>query len=215
MATVAMDVERQLANRATELKFDLTRLALYGEKSASSGSDTVYRTCGGMRYWTRANGITNSSSQALVVDCLNTHNKSVVDLGKYANRLAVGTDLVGSIAGYRFVEPPDARVGHHGRLHGPGSPSRAGERCDGDVDGRVKTGDLFLYNSDQVSMHPFAGSGMFVIAATDFVDGTKRRLGAEWGLQFRNPEASAYLEQDLSDGLERAGGTPLGPQPFY
>jgi hypothetical protein len=61
------------------------------------------------------------------------------------------------------------------------------------VDGRVKTGDLFLYNSDQVSMHPFAGSGMFVIAATDFVDGTKRRLGAEWGLQFRNPEASAYL----------------------
>jgi hypothetical protein len=42
-------------------------------------------------------------------------------------------------------------------------------------------------------MHPFTGSGMFVIAATDFVDGVKRRLGGEWGLKFRNPEASAFV----------------------
>jgi len=193
MATVAMDVERQLANRATELKFDLTRLALYGEKSASSGSDTVYRTCGGMRYWTRSNGITNSSSQALSWTVLNTINKSVVDLGKYANRLVVGTDLVGSIAGIdssnRRMLESDTMAGYtvqEVRL-AQGNVVRVV------VDGRVKTGDGFLYNSDQVSMHPFAGSGMFVIAATDFVDGTKRRLGAEWGLQFRNPEASAYF----------------------
>ena len=193
MATVAMDVERQLANRATELKFDLTRLALYGEKSASSGSDTVYRTCGGMRYWTRSNGITNSSSQALAWSVLNTVNKSVVDLGKYANRLVCGTDLVGSIAGFdssnRRMLESDTQAGYtvqEVRL-AQGNVVRV------IVDGRVKTGDAFLYNADQVSMHPFAGSGMFVIAATDFVDGTKRRLGAEWGLQFRNPEASAYI----------------------
>jgi hypothetical protein len=61
------------------------------------------------------------------------------------------------------------------------------------VDGRVKLGDAFLYSKEQVSMHPFAGSGMFVIAATDFVDGVKRRLGAEWTLRFRNPEVGVYL----------------------
>lgn len=193
MATVAMDVERQLANRATELKFDLSRMALYGEKSASAGSDTVYRTCGGMRYWIRANGVTNSSSEALSWSVLNTHNKSIVDLGKYANRVAIGTDLVGSIAG---IDSSNRRMLESDRTAGYTVQEvvlAQGNAVNVIVDGRVKAGDCFLYNSDQVSMHPFAGSGMFVIAATDFVDGVKRRLGSEWGLKFRNPEAAALL----------------------
>ena len=33
----------------------------------------------------------------------------------------------------------------------------------------------------------------FVIAATDFTDGVKRRIGSEIGLKFRNPEGAAYL----------------------
>jgi hypothetical protein len=193
MATVAMDVERQLANRAIELKFDLSRMALYGEKSSSAGSDTVYRTCAGMRYWIRTAGVTNSSSEALSWSVLNTHNKTVVDLGKYANRVTIGTDLVGSIAGIdssnRRMLESDTQAGYSVQA----VRLAQGNVVDVIVDGRVKTGDLFLYNSDQVSLHPFAGSGMFVIAATDFVDGVKRRLGAEWGLQFRNPEASALL----------------------
>jgi hypothetical protein len=193
MATVAMDVERQLANRAIELKFDLSRMTLYGEKSSSAGSDTVYRTCGGMRYWIRTNGVTNSSSEQLTWTVLNTHNKSVVDLGKYPNRVTIGTDLVGSIAGIdssnRRMLESDTQAGYTVQA----VRLAQGNVVNVIVDGRVKTGDLFLYNSDQVSLHPFTGSGMFVIAATDFVDGVKRRLGAEWGLQFRNPEAAAYL----------------------
>lgn len=193
MATVAMDVERQLANRAIELKFDLTRMALYGEKSASAGSDTVYRTCGGMRYWMRTAGFTSSTSEALAWTVLNTQNKKVVDVGKYPNRFACGTDLVGSIAGIdssnRRMLESDTQAGYTVQA----VRLAQGNVVNVVVDGRVKTGDGFLYNSDQVSMHPFAGSGMFVIAATDFVDGVKRRLGCEWGLQFRNPEASVYL----------------------
>jgi hypothetical protein len=61
------------------------------------------------------------------------------------------------------------------------------------IDGRVNPGDAFLYAADQVSMHPFVGSGMFVIAATDFVDGVKRRLGAEWGLKVQHPECGMWL----------------------
>lgn len=194
MATVALDVERQLANRAIELKFDLTRMALYGEKSASSGSDTVYRTCGGMRYWIRDNsGITSSTSEALAWSVLNTHNKTAVDRGKYHDTLVIGTDLVGSVAGIdssnRRMLESDVQAGYtiqQIRL-------AQGNTVNVVVDGRVKTGDAFLYSKDQVSMHPFAGSGMFVIAATDFVDGVKRRLGAEWTLRFRNPEVGVYL----------------------
>jgi hypothetical protein len=197
MATNAMDVARQLANRGIELKFDLTRMALYGEKSASSGSDTVYRTCGGMRHWVNAaSGITNSVSTALVysgANSLNAVNTSVVNLGKYPNRLVVGTDLAATIAGFdasvRRLLESDTQVGYTvNRL-----TLAQGNVVDVVVDGRVGTGDAFLFNSDQVSMHPFVGSGMFVIAATDFVDGVKRRLGSEWGLKFRNPEAAAYI----------------------
>lgn len=197
MATAAMDVARQLADRATELRFDLTRMTLYGEISASGGSDTVYRRCGGMRYWIRdKSGVTNSVSAAFAysgTDSLNAINKSVVDKGKYPDRLAIGTDLVSAIAGFdssaRRLLESDRSVGYSVqelRLH-------QGNTVKIVVDGRVDTGDAFLWSGDQVSMHPFTGSGMFVIAATDFVDGVKRRLGAEWGLRFRNPEAAAFI----------------------
>ena len=197
MATNAMDVARQLANRGVELKFDLTRMALYGEKSASSGSDSVYRTCGGMRHWIgAASGITNSVATALIysgANSLNVVNTSVVNLGKYPNKLVVGTDLAATIAGFdssvRRLLESDTQVGYTvNRL-----TLAQGNVVDVVVDGRVGTGDAFLFNSEQVSMHPFVGSGMFVIAATDFVDGVKRRLGSEWGLKFRNPEAAAYI----------------------
>jgi uncharacterized protein YqkB len=194
MATIALDVSRQLANRAIELKFDLTRMALYGEKSSSAGSDTVYRTCGGMRSWIRDNsGITSSTSEALAWSVLNTHNKTAVDRGKYHDTLTVGTDLVGSLAAIdssnRRMLESDTQAGYtiqQVRL-------AQGNVVNIVVDGRVKTGDAFLYSKEQVSLHPFAGSGMFVIAATDFVDGVKRRLGAEWTLRFRNPEVGVYL----------------------
>jgi hypothetical protein len=198
MATNAMDVARQLANRGVELKFDLTRMALYGEPSASAGSDTVYRTCRGMRSWNAtASGITNSVSAALTYstdsNSLNALNTRVVNVGKYPNRLVVGTDLAATIAGFdstvRRLLESDTQVGYTvNRL-----TLAQGNVVDLVVDGRVGTGDAFLFNSEQVSMHPFVGSGMFVIAATDFVDGVKRRLGSEWGLKFRNPEASAYI----------------------
>jgi hypothetical protein len=194
MATVAMDVERQLANRAVELKFDLTRMGIYGEKSSSSGSDTVYRTCGGIRSHIRDNsGVVSSTSEALAWSVLNTHNKTAVDRGKYHDTLLIGTDLVGSVAGIdasnRRMLESDTQAGYtvqQIRL-------AQGNLVNVIVDGRVNTGDAFLYSKEQVSMHPFVGSGMFVIAATDFTDGVKRRLGAEWGLKFRNPEVGVYL----------------------
>lgn len=194
MATIAMDVERQLANRGTELKFDLTRAGIYGEIAGTpAGSDTVYRTMKGMRAHFRQYGITNSTAQALSYANLNTINTTAVNTGKYPTRLLSGTDLVASVAGYdsanrRLVET-DTDVGYQVQR----ITLNQGNVVDYVIESRINTGDAFLYSDDQVSMHPFVGSGMFVIAATDFVDGVKRRLGAEWGLKVMHPECGTWL----------------------
>jgi hypothetical protein len=194
MATVALDVDRQLANRAIELKFDITRVGLYGEKSASSGSDTVYRTCGGMRNWIRDNGgVVDSTAASLTSTNINSNNKTLVDRGKYVDTLLLGTDLVYQVAAIdssnRRLLESDTQVGYTVQQ----VVLQQGNVVNIVIDGRVKTGDVFLYDSGAVTMHPFAGSGMFVIAATDFTDGVKRRIGSEIGLKFRNPEGAAYL----------------------
>lgn len=195
MATNALDVDRQLANRAIELKRYWTSICLYGEKSASAGSDTVYRTTLGMRGWIRDNsGVVTSTSEALALSVLNTHNKTVVDLGSYPNTLLIGTDLVGSVnaidASNRRLVESDRKVGYavNRVLLGQGNEVEVV------VDGRMRTGDAFLYRKDDVSLRPLVGGAMFVIAATDFTDGVKRRIGSEMGVEFRHPEAAVYLK---------------------
>lgn len=194
MATNALDVERQLANRAIELKFDLTRAGIYGVLAGTAaGSDTVYRTMKGMRAHILQYGISNSTAQPLSQANLNSINTTNVNVGKYPNRLLIGTDLVGSVAGFdsanRRLVNTDTTVGYQVQK----VLLNQGNEVDVIIEGRVKTGDAALYSADQVSMHPFVGSGMFVIAATDFVDGVKRRLGAEWGLKFMHPEAATWM----------------------
>jgi hypothetical protein len=193
MATIAMDVERQLANRGIELKFDLTRACIYGEQSGTAaGSDTAYRTMKGMRAHFRQYGLTNSTAESLGTS-LNAYNTTAVNTGKYPDRLLIGTGLVSSISAIdstlrRLVET-DTEVGYQVQT----IQLQQGNKVEVIIDGRVNTGDAFLYAADQVTAHPFVGSGMFVIAATDFVDGVKRRLGAEWGLKVQHPECGTWL----------------------
>lgn len=194
MATVAMDVDRQLANRAKEMKRSWTRIALYGEKSSSAGSDSVYRTTLGLRGWIRDNsGVTNATSEALSLTNLNSVNKSIVDKGEYVDTLLVGTDLVGSInsieASNRRLIESDRKVGYHVERVLLGQ----GNEVDVVIDGRVDTGDAFLYPKNNLRWRPLQGAAMFVIAATDFVDGVKRRIGSEAGIECRQPEAGGYL----------------------
>lgn len=196
MATVQMQdfVGRQLENRAIELKIGLSRAILYSEKSASAGSQTVYRTMAGLRNWVRDNsGITNSASAALSYANLNTYNKSSVDKGVFSDMLVIGTDLVGSVTGYdsgnRRLLESDRVAGYTIQevLLNQGNSVRVV------VDPRVKTGDAFLLSSERITVVPLNGRGMFVIAAVDFTDAKKRRVLGEWTMEVRNPEAQTYL----------------------
>jgi hypothetical protein len=194
MATIAMDVSRQLANRAKELKRYWTSIAIYGEKSASAGSDSVYRTTNGLRAFIRENsGILHATGEALSLTNLNAVNLSIVNKGEYVNTLLIGTDLVNSVnaidASNRRLVESDREVGYFVERVLLGQ----GNEVEVVIDGRVNPGDAFLYPKEKLRWRPLKGGAMFVIAATDFVDGTKRRVGSEAGMEVRQPEAMGYL----------------------
>lgn len=194
MATTALNdwVAHQLANRAIEMKINLTRALLYSEPSSAAGSDTVYRTMGGLRYWLRTNG-TNVASAALTLATLNTNNTTLVKAGVYPDTLLIGPDLVSSVAAFeasnrRLVES-DRQVGYMVQE----IQLNQGNSCRIVVDGRVNAGEAFLFVKDSFIPKPLDGRGMFTIAAVDFTDGKKRRVLGEWTNEFRHPEAGAYF----------------------
>jgi hypothetical protein len=123
---------------------------------------------------------------------LNLNNKLVVDKGVFVNTLAIGTDLVGSIQGIdssnRRLRESDTTVGYVVQ----DVVLAQGNSVQVVVDARVKPGDYFLFDRDRVAFRPLGDRAMFVIAATDFVDGKKRRILGEWTSEVRNPQAIAY-----------------------
>lgn len=185
---------RQLAARATEWKINATRHFVYSEDINDDGSDSAYRAMAGMRSQIRDNsGVTDSTSEPLAYSVLNEHNKSVVDKGVFPDRLLIGTDLVGSVSGIdssvRRLRESDSQVGYVVQevLLNQGNMVKVV------VDPRVNAGDALLYTNEKVTPKPLNGRAFFVIAATDFVDGKKRRVLGEWTLEFRHPQAAAYL----------------------
>jgi hypothetical protein len=200
MATNALQdwVAHQLANRAIEMKINLTRALLYSEVSASAGSDTVYSTMGGLRYWLRTNSAANNvATGTFSMAQVNSTNTKLVKLGVYADTLLIGPDLVSGTNGVasfdatlrRLVES-DRQVGYMVQevLLNQGNSVRVV------VDGRVNTGDAFLLVRDNFIPMPVNGRGMFTIAAVDFTDGKKRRVLGDWTNEFRHPEAAgAYF----------------------
>ena len=197
MATNEMQdfFSHQLANRAIEMKINLTRGLLYSEPSGTSaGSDTVYRSMKGIRSLINNNsGVSNASSEAFSYAVANLHNKAVVDKGVFPDLLVVGTDLVGSIAGIdstvRRLRESDKQVGYTVQE----ILLNQGNMVQVVVDSRVKTGDFFLLSKERLAAKPLNGRGMFVIDAKDFSDGKKARVLGEWTVEMRNPETGAYL----------------------
>jgi hypothetical protein len=195
MATAAMQdqVAHQLQNRMIEWKRDFTRILLYSEK-VGPGSDTQYRSLGGLRYWIKsASGQTYSTAGTFGTTALNTVNTAIVNLGAYPDTLVIGTDLVASVnaieATNRRLLESDTKAGYVVNQ----VLLAQGNAVDVVVDPRVRASDAFLLCKDRVKARPLAGRAMFTIAGQDWVDGKKRRILGEWGLELRQPQVAAYL----------------------
>lgn len=185
----------QLANRMIEWNRVFSRNVLYSEKNVTAaGSDTSLRSFGGMRYWARDNsGVVDSASGAMSWANLNTQNLVVVNKGETGlDTLLTGPDLTGTIATFdstlRRLRESDTQVGY---------TVQEIQLANGNIvelvqDGRVKTGDYFLYKRANVRALPLQTRAMISIVPRDAVDGRKGRILGEWTLEVQHPETLIY-----------------------
>lgn len=197
MATDEMQdwVVHQLANRAIEMKINLTRALLYSEQVAggSAGSDTVYRSMKGLYPWGRDFG-NKTTAGTFSYSVLNTANKVAIDLGVQPDTLVIGTDLVAGTHGIASFDSSNRRLLESTTQVGYMVNEillQHGNSVGVVIDPRVRAGDAFLFDKSRFIPLPYNESGMFTIAATDFTDGTKRRVLGEWTNEARN--ASTFL----------------------
>lgn len=199
MATTALAdwVTHQLVNRSIEMKINLTRALLYSEFSGvgSAGSDTVYRTMKGLYPWGRDFG-NKTATGTFSYSVLNTSNKVAIDLGVQPDTLLIGTDLVAGTHGITSFDSSNRRLLESDKQVGYMVNQillQHGNSVDVIIDPRVRKGDAFLFDKSRFNPIPFVDSAMFTIAATDFTDGTKRRVLGEWTNECRNPSAVLVL----------------------
>ena len=88
-AGVADEFTFQVARRLMEAMRELDMALVLGIKSASAGSDTVYRSMGGILEFA-ATGNTTTTSEALTLSVVNQLAKDIWDDGGYPNFILVG-----------------------------------------------------------------------------------------------------------------------------
>lgn len=90
-AGVADEYTFQIARRLMEIMRELDSSVINGIKSADAGSDTSYRSMGGLVEFVSANGgNTNSTSEALSLGVVNAMAKQIWDDGGVPNFILVG-----------------------------------------------------------------------------------------------------------------------------
>lgn len=90
-AGVADEFTFQVARRLMEAMRELDMALVLGIKSASAGSDTVYRSMGGIIEWAnQATGNLNTTSEALTLSVVNAMAEQIWNDGGYPNFILVG-----------------------------------------------------------------------------------------------------------------------------
>lgn len=187
-------VARQLAWRMVEFKVGMTRAIAYAPL-LGPGSDSVYRAMGSLRYWAaNGSGTIDTAVGTLNGTPLNLNNSTLVGLGGSPDMLACHHALSTSLAtidssNRRMIES-ETRVGYFVQE----VTLDLGNTVEIVLDNRLVTGDAFMFQADKIHVRPYSDRAMFVIAATDFTDGVKRRVLGEWGLEVHNPSLLAHLQ---------------------
>lgn len=100
-AGVADEFTFQIARRMMELERELDSSVVIGIKSASTGSDSVYRTMGGLiEYCSQTGGNLNSSSEDLTPSVINAMVKQIWDDGGNPNFILVSGIQKQKISGF-------------------------------------------------------------------------------------------------------------------
>lgn len=99
-AGVADEFTFQVARRLMEAMRELDSSLVNGIKSASAGSDSVYRSMGGIIEFVSAGGNTDTASEALSLTVVNDMCKQIWDDGGVPNFILVGGKQKRAISGF-------------------------------------------------------------------------------------------------------------------
>ena len=206
MAAIHDFLAQSLHDRTMELKRELELALIHSVKSGSNpaGTDSVYRSFDGLLAL-----ITNavSTSEAMSSTVFDTQVKNLIDNGAADAQsklvLVAPTVIRQTISGFqasnrRLVES-DVKVGHYVEQ----IVSDLGPVVDVVTSNYLGAGAAspwtsILLDTSRCSLKPFADDTFKLMAATDWVDGIKRRVLGEYTVELRNGSKAHYVHTGLS-----------------
>jgi len=206
MAAIHDFLAQSLHDRTMELKRELELALIHSVASSTTpaGSDTVYRTFNGLLAQ-----ITNavSTSEAMSNVVLDNQVQNLIDNGAADGQsklvLVAPTVIRRTISGFqqsnrRLVES-DVKVGHYVEQ----VVSDLGPVIDVVTSNYLGAGAAgpwtsILLDTSRTSIKPFADDTFKLMAATDWVDGIKRRVLGEYTVEVRNGDKAHFVHTGLN-----------------
>ena len=198
-AGVADEFSLQVSRRLMEVMRELDSALINGISSASQGSDTVYRSMGGIvQYASQAGGNVSSVSEALTLSVINTMCKQIWDDGGYPDFILVGGKQKRAIATF----DQSARRSNYDTQTAGYVVDRIitdlGFMLDVIVDPQVPDDVIIIGDLDKVKVMPLANSAMHVEDIAKTGASTKAMIYGEYTAEFRNAKEAFAFHDNLS-----------------
>jgi len=205
MASVADMLVQSIHDRTMELKRELEKTLWHSRKSASAGSDTVYRTMQGI-----LQSLVGSNFNTVFSYNTGTTNfcaviKGIVDAGAADDQsrlvLAGPTNIRQKVSAFdasnrRLVES-DRRAGYYVEQ----VVSDLGVVVDVITSNYLGTVSPFTFavlDVGRIKLCPFQDDAFKLMAAQDWVDGVKRRILGEFTVEVRNATTAHYAGYNVT-----------------
>lgn len=193
-AGVADEYTLQVARRLMEVMRELDSSLVMGISSGSQGSDTVYRSMGGIiEFASQAGGNTNTTSEALTLSVVNEMCKQIWDDGGYPNFILVGGKQKRAISAF---DQSARRSSYDGNVAGyvvDKVISDLGFVLDVIVDPWVPDDVCIIGDLNKVKVMPLRNSAMRAEDVAKTGASYKGQIYGEYTAEFRNAlEAFAY-----------------------
>lgn len=205
MAAIHDFLAQSLHDRTMELKRELELAVIHSVIAATpAGSDSVYRTFSGLLELITN---VNTTSEAMSTTVFDDMVENLIDNGAADGQsrlvLVAPTVIRRTISGFqssnrRLVES-DVKVGHYVEQ----IVSDLGPTVDVVTSNYLGAGSAspwtsILLDTSRCSIKPFADDTFKLMAATDWVDGIKRRVLGEYTLELRNGDKAHRVHTGLT-----------------
>lgn len=198
-AGVADEYTFQVARRLMEVMRELDSSLILGISANSQGSDTVYRSMGGIvEYASQAGGNTDSTSEALTLSVVNDMCKQIWDDGGYPNFILVGGKQKRAISAF---DQSARRSSYDGTVAGyvvDKVITDLGFVLDVIVDPWVPDDVCIVGDLDKIKVMPLMNSAMRAEDLAKTGSSTKGQIYGEYTAEFRNALETLAYHDNLS-----------------